>query len=194
MSRDDSVSRSDDGGHETHHPPAADTSPIVSVASAIAAARGEAPRDLVPPLESVVDTDSIRSLVEEGDDDEILTFRYRDCSVEVYGSGRIVVDTGRPRLPRCDVPDRIRRLVEDRYIPGTGTEQTERRRAILAAYSYLRRQGSARRSDFIREVYPSYPGEYSIPDGGWWETVVKPGLGACPDVAKGNAMWYYVGD
>lgn len=194
MSRDDSRGRSENGGHETHHPPAADTSPIVSVASAIAAAREEAPTDLVPPIESVVDTDSIRSLIEEGEDDEVLSFRYRDCSVEVYGSGRIVVDADRPRLPRRDVPDRIRRLVEDRYVPGTGAEQAERRRAILAAYSYLRGQGSARRSDFIREVYPCYPGEYSIPDGGWWETVVKPGLGACPDVAKGNAMWYYVGE
>ncbi|MFC6904035.1 HalOD1 output domain-containing protein [Halalkalicoccus tibetensis] len=194
MSRDDSRGRSENGGRETHHPPTADTSPIVSVASAIAAARDEAPTDLVPPLESVVDTDSIRSLIEEGEDDEVRSFRYRDCSVEVYGSGRIVVDADRPRLPRCDVPDRIRQLVEDRYVPGTGAEQAERRRAILAAYSYLRGQGSARRSDFIREVYPCYPGEYSIPDGGWWETVVKPGLGACPDVAKGNAMWYYVGD
>lgn len=194
MSRDDSASRSDEGGHETHHPPAADTSPVVSVATAIAAARKEAPTELVPPLESVVDTDSIRTLIEEGEENEVLSFRYRDCSVEVHGSGRIVVDADRPRLPRRDVPDRIRQLVENRYVPGTGAEQAERRRAVLAAYSYLKDQGSARRSDFIREVYPCYPGEYSIPDGGWWETVVKPGLGACPDVAKGNAMWYYVGD
>lgn len=200
MSQDDPIGRSDgDGGenrhaHETHHPPASDTSPVVSVTTAIAAARDEAPMDLVPPLESVVDTDSIRSHVEDAADDDPLSFRYKDCAVEVYGSGRIVVETDRARRPKRDVPDRIRRLVEDRYIPGTGTEQAERRRAILASYSYLKSQGSARRSDFIREVYPCYPGEYAIPDGGWWETIVKPGLGACPDVAKGNAMWYYVGD
>ncbi len=195
MSReDDTVGRSEGDRHEAHHPPAADASPIVSITSTIAAARDEAPMDLVPPLESVVDTDALRSHVEEASNDEVFSFRYKDCSVELYGSGRIVVETDRSRTPKRDVPERIRRLVEDRYIPGTGTEQAERRRAILAAYSYLRNQGSARRSDFIREVYPCYPGEYSIPDGGWWETVVKPALGSCPDVAKGNAMWYYVGD
>lgn len=194
VSRDDSRSRSGNGGHETHHPPAADTSPVVSVTTAIAAARDEVPMDLVPPLESVVDTDSLRSHIEGDNGDEALSFRYKDCAVEVYGNGRIVVETQKPRRPRRDVPDRIRELVADRYIPGTSTEQTERRRAILAAYTYLTGQGSARRSDFIREVYPCYPGGYSIPDGGWWETVVKPGLGACPDIAKGNAMWYYVGD
>lgn len=194
MSKDDSVGRTDSTNHETHHPPAADTSLVVSVTSAIAAARDEAPMELVPPLESVVDTDELRAHVEDAADDERLSFRYKDCSIEIYGSGRIVVETDRPRLPKRDVPDRIRRLVEDRYIPGTGAEQTERRRAIRAAYCYLRNQGSARRSDFIREVYPCYPGGYSIPDGGWWETIVKPGLSACPDVAKGNAMWYYVGD
>lgn len=199
MSREDPIGRSDaDEGegsaHETHHPPAADTSPVVSVASAIAAARDEAPMDLVPPLESVVDTDSLRAHFDEETDEETFSFRYKDCAVEIDGSGRIVVETDLPRRPKRDVPDRIHRLVEDRYIPGTGAEQAERRRAILAAYSYLKNQGSARRSDFIREVYPCYPGAYAIPDGGWWETIVKPGLGACSDVAKGNAMWYYVGD
>lgn len=194
MSRDDTVSRSEAHDHETHHPPAADISPVVSVTTAIAAARDEAPMDLVPPLESVVDTDALRSHIEEAGSDEVLSFRYKDCSIGVYGDGRIVVETDRPRRPKRDVPEHIRRLVDDRYIPGTETEQTERREAILAAYSYLKSQGSARRSDFIREVYPCYPGAYSIPDGGWWETIVKPGLGACSDVAKGNAMWYYVGD
>jgi hypothetical protein len=198
MSQDDPIGRSDDdceerSVYETHHPPASDTSPVVSVAAAIAAARDTAPMDLVPPLESVVDTDSLRSQFEEPADD-LFSFRYKDCLIEIDDTGGIVVETDRPRRPKRDVPDRIRRLVMDRYIPGTGTEQTERRQAILAAYTYLRNQGSARRSDFIREVYPCYPGEYAIPDGGWWETVVKPGLSACPDVAKGNAMWYYVGD
>lgn len=194
MSRDDTAGRPEHATHETHHPPATDTSPIVSVTTAIAAARDEAPMDLVPPLESIVDTDVIRAHFEESGDEERFSFRYKDCSIAIFGNGRIVVETDRPRLPKRDVPDRIRRLVEDRYIPGTGTEQTERRQAILAAYHYLTGQGSARRSDFIREVYPCYPGGYAIPDGGWWETIVKPGLGACPDIAKGNAMWYYVGD
>lgn len=193
MSRDDSADRVGTSGHETYHVPDADTSPVVSVASAIAAAREEAPMDLVPPLESVVDTDSIHDHFEDADNDDVLSFRYKDCAVRLYGSGRILVETGRRRLPR-DVPDRIRRLIEERYVPGTGDEQRERRRAIRAAYCYLRDQGSARRGDFIREIYPSYPGGYSIPDGGWWETIVKPGLSACPDIAKGNAMWYYVGD
>lgn len=194
MSRDDSVGRSGHDKHETHHPPATDTSPIVTVTSAIAAARDESPMDLVPPLESVVDTDSVRSQFEDAPDDDPLSFRYKDCVVEIFGNGRIVVEADRPRTPKRDVPDRIRQLVESRYIPGTGAEQTERRQAILAAYHYLTGQGSARRSDFIRVVYPCYPGGYTIPDGGWWETIVKPGLGACPDIAKGNAMWYYVGD
>ncbi|ADJ14773.1 HalOD1 output domain-containing protein [Halalkalicoccus jeotgali] len=199
MSQDDPIRRPDttegEGTtHEIHYPPTADTSPIVAVTTAIAAARDQAPMDLVPPLESVVDTDSIRDHLDNESDDDPLSFRYKDCAVTVHASGRIVVETDRPRQPKCDAPEQVRSLIEDRYIPGTGTEQTERRRAILAAYAFLRGQGSARRSDFIREVYPCYPGEYAIPDGGWWETVVKPGLGACPDVAKGNAMWYYVGD
>lgn len=194
MTRNDTVAEGEQSTHETRHPPAADTPPVVSIAAAVAAVRNEEPMDLTPPLETVIDTDALGAHLDTANDDEALSFRYKDCSIRLYGDGRIVVEAeDRPDL-EPEVPDRIRELVEDRYIPGTGTEQTQRRLAILAAYRYLRERGSARRSDFIEEIYPLYPGGYAIPDGGWWETIVKPGLEACPDVAKGNTIWYYVGD
>jgi hypothetical protein len=181
--------------HEVRHPPDADVSPTVTVATALGAVLEESPMELSPPIESVVDTDALCERVEEGaEPGDRLTFDYRECTVHVHADGRIGIETEElPDLGRS-VPDKIRRLVEDRYIPGTGREQDERRQSILASYRFLRERGSARRSDFIEAIYPRYPGAYDIPHGGWWETVIKPGLGACPDVAKGNSMWYYVGD
>lgn len=181
--------------HEVDHPPDADVSPTVTVATALAAVLEESPMELSPPIESVVDTDALCEHVEESADlGDRLTFEYRECTVHVHADGRIGIEIEELPDPSRSVPDKIRRLVENRYIPGTGTEQDQRRRSILASYRYLRDRGSARRSDFIQAIYPRYPGAYDIPHGGWWETVVKPGLGACPDVAKGNSMWYYVGD
>lgn len=180
--------------HEVRHSANADVSPTVTVATALGAVLEESPMELSPPIEAVVDTDELCAHVEAEDADGRLTFEYRSCTVHVHADGRIGVDAEDRPDPSRSVPDRIRRLVDDRYIPGTGREQTERRKAILSAYRFLRERGSARRSDFIGTVYPRYPGGYDIPHGGWWETVVKPGLGACPDVAKGSTMWYYVGD
>lgn len=194
MTPDDTVAETERATHETRHSPAADTPPAVSVAAAVAAVRNEKPTELTPPLESVIDTDALTAHLEEAAADEALSFRYKDCSVRLYGDGRIVVDTEERPDPETRVPERIRDLVADRYVPGTDAEQTQRRLAILSAYRYLRERGSARRSDFIEEIYPLYPAGYSIPDGGWWETIVKPGLGDCPDVTRGNTMWYYVGE
>ncbi|MEM4781934.1 MAG: HalOD1 output domain-containing protein, partial [Halalkalicoccus sp.] len=68
MSRDDSADPVGTTDHESYHVPTADTSPVVTVASAIAAAREEAPMEMVPPLESVVDTDEIREHFEDAPD------------------------------------------------------------------------------------------------------------------------------
>jgi hypothetical protein len=183
-----------DYDHEVRHAPGDDVPPTVTVVAALGAVLDESPMELSPPLESVVDTDDLREHVEGGGGDGPLTFEYRECTVDVHPDGRIGIEaTERPDQRRI-VPERIRRLVDDRYIPGTGREQEERRQAILAAYRFLRDRGSARRSDFVGSVYPRYPAGYDIPHGGWWETVVKPGIGACPDVAKGHSMWYYVGE
>lgn len=198
--RDLSSTETDSGEHdpeydrEVRHSPDADVPPTVTVATALGAVLEESPMELSPPIEAVVDTDELCAHVEGEDAGGRLTFEYRACTVHVHADGRIGVDAEERSDPRRSVPDRIRRLVEDRYIPGTSREQTERRKAILSAYRFLRDRGNARRSDFIETVYPRYPGGYDIPHGGWWETVVKPGLGACPDVARGNTMWYYVGD
>lgn len=192
-----------DYDHEVRHPPNDGTSPAVTVATALGAVLDESPMDLSPPLEAVVDTNvlsvHINGEADNGDnagdsDGDPLRFEYKDCTVHVHSDGRIGIETEERPDPRRTVPERIQRLVDDRYIPGTGREQDQRRRAILASYLFLRNRGNARRSDFIERIYPRYPGGYDIPHGGWWETIVKPGLGACPDVAKGSSMWYYVGD
>lgn len=78
--------------------------------------------------------------------------------------------------------------------PGTSEQQDRRRGVVRAAYSYLRKRGSAEREDFEADVYPERPGGYESASGEWWTAVVRPGLDALPDVEAEDGEWRFVGD
>ena len=84
--------------------------------------------------------------------------------------------------------------------PGTVTRD-EAIEAINAAHEYLREHGKAKRKDFVRDVMPKFPMSYEVREdpsgykGGWWRSVVKPGLEALDDVKKppsGASDWRLV--
>ncbi|WP_267639410.1 hypothetical protein [Haloarchaeobius amylolyticus] len=72
----------------------------------------------------------------------------------------------------------------DIEVPGRSEEKTEpRREAVGAALAYLKDVGSARRSDFVDELYEEFPAKYGSPDG-WWDCI-KTGLKQV-DVVEGG--------
>ncbi|MCT9096583.1 hypothetical protein [Haloarchaeobius sp. HME9146] len=72
----------------------------------------------------------------------------------------------------------------DIEVPGRSTEKTEpRREAVGAALAYLKDVGSARRSDFVDELYEEFPAGYGS-EAGWWECI-KTGLKQV-DVVEGG--------
>ena len=66
--------------------------------------------------------------------------------------------------------------------PGTAEEQERRRAAVRAAYTYLRKRGTASRGDFESDVFPTEQAGYDDPDEGWWDEVIRPGLDEIPNV------------
>jgi hypothetical protein len=60
-------------------------------------------------------------------------------------------------------------------LPGSGERLKRRRDAVRACYEFLRREGSASKSDFVADVYPEHTAGYDSP-GGWWNAVGKQGL------------------
>lgn len=73
---------------------------------------------------------------------------------------------------------------------------------MLAARAYLRDHGPASRRELVHAVMPVYSVGYDVPDpdrdsryrGGWWRSVVKPGLESFSDVSKpdGGGKWSLV--
>lgn len=105
--------------------------------------------------------------------------------------------------------DDVERALEDVKFPAT-KDREECIEAIRAAYEHLQANGKATMSEFVTEVMPEHPAGYDAesdvekindPDqrnrSTWWRKVVKPGLGALPDVEsppKGGSDWTYTGD
>lgn len=90
------------------------------------------------------------------------------------------------------------RAVEERIdeidLPGSGSTLVARREALRAAYDYLVENPSARKSDFLADVFPDHPAEYDTAEG-WWNAL-QPALkelpGVDPPEERGH-IWHFLG-
>lgn len=91
-------------------------------------------------------------------------------------------------------PLAVEQRVRDMELPGSGPRLQDRQEAILAAYDYLRAHPSAKKSDFLGEVYPDHPAGFSTAEG-WWN-VVQPALKKLPQVdppKERGHIWHFLG-
>jgi len=108
-------------------------------------------------------------------------------------------DGGTDAVP---IADRAREIVD-----GLDVDWDDQRRelgadTLAAAYYYLQEEKSAKKSDFLEDVMPDHRAGYPPWDGegrfrgGWWRTLVSPGLEQFDDVFKpdGGGAWQYTGD
>lgn len=104
--------------------------------------------------------------------------------LEYTSSTRLASDGIRPGEELADL--------EALSLPGRSSETLEqRRRAVGRALAYVRDEGRARRSDFIKALYTECPAEYETADG-WWRCI-KAGLKQvdCVDGGEGTRVWRY---
>ncbi|QFU83297.1 helix-turn-helix domain-containing protein [Natronorubrum aibiense] len=104
---------------------------------------------------------------------------------------------GEPTVPpeRDDhVPDTVRNAMADVELPGTGETLENRREALRAAYDYLTENPSAKKSDFLQDVFPQHPAGFETADG-WWNAI-QPALkelpGVDPPQERGH-IWHFLG-
>jgi len=91
-------------------------------------------------------------------------------------------------------PLAVEQRVRDMELPGSGPRLVDRQEAILAAYDYLRDHPSAKKSDFLQDVYPDHTAGFSTPEG-WWN-VVQPALKELPHVdppKERGHIWHFLG-
>ncbi|WP_120245253.1 helix-turn-helix transcriptional regulator [Halopiger aswanensis] len=91
-------------------------------------------------------------------------------------------------------PPAVREAMAAVDLPGTGATLEARREALLASYEYLIENPSARKSDFLENVYPDHPAEFET-DEGWWNAI-QPALkelpGVDPPEERGH-IWNFLG-
>lgn len=79
-------------------------------------------------------------------------------------------------------------------LPGTGETLAARRDALRAAYDYLKAHPSAKKSDFLADVFPANPAGYETAEG-WWNAI-QPALkdlpGVDPPKERGH-IWHFLG-
>jgi hypothetical protein len=100
-------------------------------------------------------------------------------------------DTGQEDTER---PFVVEQRVNQMELPGSGPRLEERREAILAAFDYLREHPTAKKSDFLGDVYPEYPAGFDTPEG-WWN-VVQQALKELPHVdppKERGHIWHFLG-
>ncbi|MFB6081599.1 MAG: hypothetical protein ABEJ67_02140 [Halanaeroarchaeum sp.] len=103
--------------------------------------------------------------------------------------GEADVTRGSPERPLA-----VEQRVRDMELPGSGPRLVDRQEAILAAYDYLRAHPSAKKSDFLEDVYPDHPAGFSTAEG-WWN-VVQPALKELPQVdppKERGHIWHFLG-
>ncbi|WP_439027445.1 ArsR family transcriptional regulator [Haloarchaeobius sp. DT45] len=94
----------------------------------------------------------------------------------------------------AEYPASVQRAVSEVDIPGTGSTARARRDAVLAAYDYLIENPSAKKGDFLQDVFPEHPAEFQTADG-WWNAI-QPALkqlpGVDPPEERGH-IWHFLG-
>jgi hypothetical protein len=87
-----------------------------------------------------------------------------------------------------------RGLVEEVDLPGTGKTLEARRDALVAAYEYLRAHPEAKKSDFLKDIFPDHPAEFETAEG-WWNAI-QPALADLPGVnppEERGHIWHFLG-
>ncbi|SER69273.1 hypothetical protein [Natrinema salaciae] len=91
-------------------------------------------------------------------------------------------------------PPAVREAMTAVDLPGTGAMLEARRKALLASYEYLIDHPSARKSDFLENVYPDHSAGFET-DEGWWNAI-QPALkelpGVDPPEERGH-IWNFLG-
>lgn len=88
----------------------------------------------------------------------------------------------------------VEQRVKEMELPGSGPRLEARREAILAAFDYLRDHPSAKKSDFLADVYPENQAGFDTPEG-WWN-VVQQALKELPHVEppkERGHIWHFLG-
>lgn len=119
-------------------------------------------------------------------------------------------DTDREALAQLDtdrrdyVRQQARRHLGETYSTWGEERVEDGAAAVVAAYEYLREEGSASMREFVNQVAVEHPAGYDIepvPEGerfrgAWWRKVVEPVLESLEDVEKpsGGGKWRYTGE
>lgn len=137
--------------------------------------------------------DKLEALVDDGVlETRKIGSRGRVWWIPMDGSGRsgpTAQETG-----ALDRPSSVERRIREMELPGSGPRLLDRQEAILAAYDYLRRHPSAKKSDFLDEVYPEHQAGFSSAEG-WWN-VIQPALKELPQVdppEERGHIWHFLG-
>ncbi len=91
-------------------------------------------------------------------------------------------------------PPAVREAIETVDLPGSGATLEARRAALFASYQYLVENPSARKADFLENVYPDHPAEFET-DEGWWNAI-QPALKELPAVdppEERGHRWTFLG-
>jgi predicted transcriptional regulator len=131
-----------------------------------------------------------------------------DASPEGGGQGQPLQKAREPE-PAGETSTRVTetgqavpREVGDLDLPGSGDTLRRRSEAVGACYLYLREEGTAQKSDFVREVYEDGHEAGYQSSGGWWNAVGKEGLRALAEQreeviapgGEGEHTWTFAGE
>jgi hypothetical protein len=124
----------------------------------------------------------------------------------------VTADPGEPQAgPPGDVLDAVDAADADDdtdALPGT-VDRQDAAAAVATARAYIRDHGGATKQDLVKNVMPDHTLGYDVDAalakvdsqgryrGGWWRSVVKPGLEALDDVEKpsrGGSTWKSAGE
>ena len=133
----------------------------------------------------------LNALVEEGSlETRKVGARGRVWWVPMTAEPKPATDRARSRT----LPPAVEDAMAAVDLPGSGSALEARRRALFASYQYLIDHPSARKSDFLENVYPEHPAEFETAEG-WWNAI-QPALkelpGVDPPEERGH-IWNFLG-
>lgn len=93
-----------------------------------------------------------------------------------------------------ETPLAVQNAMAEADLPGSGETLTNRREALRASYEYLVEHPSAKKSDFLQDVFPEHPAGFETAEG-WWNAI-QPALkdlpGVDPPEERGH-IWHFLG-
>lgn len=139
--------------------------------------------------------DKLNELVEEGLlETRKVGARSRVWWIPITGPATSGMAVDEDNVVEEDRPLAVEQRVQEMELPGSGPRLQDRRDAILAAFDYLRENPSAKKSDFLEDVYPEFSAGFDTPDG-WWN-VIQRALKELPHVdppQERGHIWHFLG-